>query len=443
MEYIPQIIFIILLGTTIFYITKSIKRIRRNIFLGRPEDRSDNPIKRFKTMALFAIGQKKMFHKPIPAVMHIMIYVGFIVINIELLEIILDGFFGTHRMFATGLGNLYPAMINFFEFLAIAVIVSCVVFLARRNLLKINRFKGEEMRKWPVLDANIILSIEILLMLAFLTMNSTDVVLQSRGAEHYIQTGSFFFSGFMVDLFSNLSNTQLFFIERFAWWFHITGIFAFSIYIFYDSKHLHIFMAFPNTYYGNLKPVGQFKNMPAVTKEVKLMLNIPAEEGGTEDDNGAPARFGAKDVQDLTWKNIMDAYSCTECGRCTSNCPANITGKKLSPRKIMMDTRDRAEEVGRNIDLNGPDHADGKALLEYYITSEELMACTSCMACIEACPVNIDPLDIIMQMKNYKAMEESSTPASWNAMFGNIENNFAPWKFPPTDRFNWSEKLKN
>lgn len=441
MVYLPQIIFILIFCVTAYYITRSVRRIRGNILLGKHADRHDNPGLRLKTMAMYALGQKKMFHRPIPAILHMFVYVGFILINIEMLEIIIDGFFGSHRVFAPGLGNAYPVLINFFEFLAVGVIVSCVIFLFRRNVLKVNRFKGEEMRRWPVLDANIILSVEILLMLAFLTMNSTDVVLQQRGADHYVQTGSFFFSGFLVNLFSGFSNGTLVAIERFAWWFHIIGIFSFAMYIFYDSKHLHIFMSFPNTYYSNLKPVGQFKNMPEVTNEVKLMLNLPVEENtGTE--NAAPGRFGAKDVQDLTWKNLLDAYSCTECGRCTANCPANITGKKLSPRKIMMDTRDRLEEVGMNIRKHGKDYQDGKSLLENYITSEELMACTACMACVEACPVNIEPLDIIMQLRRYKAMEESSTPAAWNAMFSNVETNFAPWKFSPSDRFNWADKLK-
>ncbi|MFN6946873.1 MAG: 4Fe-4S dicluster domain-containing protein, partial [Cytophagaceae bacterium] len=399
MVYLPQIIFIIIFGVTAFYVTKSIVRIRKNILLGRPADLNDQPGRRLKTMVLYALGQKKMFQRPLPAVLHLFVYIGFIIINVEIIEIILDGFFGAHRILATGLGNVYPVFINFFEFLAVSVIVACVIFLIRRNILKVPRFKGEEMRRWPVLDANIILCVEILLMLAFLTMNSTDVVLQARGAEHYVQTGSFFFSGFMVDLFTNLNTSTLIGIERFAWWFHIIGIFAFSMYIFYDSKHLHIFMSFPNTYYSKLEPMGKFNNMPEVTKEVKLMLNLPDENPGQTEETAPPVRFGAKDVQDLTWKNLLDAYSCTECGRCTANCPANITGKKLSPRKIMMDTRDRAEEVGQNIKNHGKDHDDGKALLEDYITSEELMACTSCQACVEACPVNIDPLDIIMQMR--------------------------------------------
>ncbi|WMJ72518.1 (Fe-S)-binding protein [Cytophagaceae bacterium ABcell3] len=444
MAYAPQIIFIIIFGVTVFYVTKRIREIRKNILLGREVELTGSRSERFKTMVLFALGQKKMFHKPLPAILHLFVYIGFIVINIEMIEIILDGFFGTHRVFATGLGNVYPFFINVFELLAVSVIIGCVIFLIRRNILGLRRFKGEEMRRWPTLDANLILTAEILLMLAFLTMNSTDVVLQQRGAEHYVQTGSFFFSGLLVDFFTNFSNATLIAIERFAWWFHIIGIFAFSMYIFYDSKHLHIFFAFPNTWYSKLTPTGKFSNMPEVTKEVKLMLGVPEEAPAESTEEAPPGRFGAKDVQDLTWKNILDAYSCTECGRCTASCPANMTGKKLSPRKIMMDTRDRAEEIGRNIKTKGTDKAnEGAALLDGYITSEELMACTTCQACVEACPVNIDPLDIIMQLRRYKAMEESSTPAAWNAMFSNVETNFAPWKFAPSDRFKWAEKIKN
>jgi ferredoxin len=441
MKYLAQGIFILLFSIAAYLITKSIRRIRRNILLGKDTNRSDRPLERLKTMALIALGQKKMFQRPIPAILHLMIYLGFIIINIEILEILIDGIAGSHRVFAPLLGRLYPSLINFFEFLALCVIFSCVVFLIRRNILKVKRFQAQEMKKWPKLDANIILITEICLMIAFLSMNSADAILQTKGLEHYFTTGQFFFSHFLSPLFSGLSVPQLVFVERFGWWFHITGVLAFSVYIFQDSKHLHIFMAFINTYFSKLDPVGKWNNMPEVTKEVNIMLNLaPAT---VEAGNAAPGRFGAKDVRDLTWKNLLDAYSCTECGRCTNSCPANITGKKLSPRKIMMDTRDRLEEVGNNLASKGKDFQDSKALLGDYITAEEIMACTTCNACVQACPVNIDPLDIIVQLRRYKIMEESQAPASWNGMFSNIENNFAPWKLSPSDRFKWAEKLNS
>ena len=440
MIYFPQIIFLTIFLFASYFIYKSIRRIRRNILLGRAEERSDNPGKRLKTMLLVALGQKKMFKKPLPAFLHLFVYLGFIIVNIEILEIVLDGLFGTHRIFVPLTGNLYPFLINVFEFFAVTVIASCTIFLIRRNILKVRRFNAREMTAWPRLDANIILAFEIFLMLCFLSMNAADYILQTRGAEHYIAAGNFFFSGFLVSIFQGFSTGQLIFIERFSWWSHIIGVFAFANYVFYNSKHLHIFISFPNTFFSKLEPAGKFTNMPEVTKEVKLMLNLPVE--GPTDSNAPVGRFGAKDVTDLNWKNLMDSYSCTECGRCTAQCPANITGKKLSPRKIMMDTRDRLEEVGRNLDKHGKDFADNKALLGDYITAEEIMACTTCNACVEACPVNIDPLNIILQLRRYKIMEESQAPASWNMMFSNIENNFAPWKFSPADRFKWAEKLK-
>ena len=437
MQYIPQIAFVLVLFVAGYFLSKRIKQIRRNIMMGQPVDRADKTTDRWKAMLLIAFGQKKMFKKMIPALLHLLIYVGFLVINLEVLEFILDGLFGTHRLFAPFLGDFYTVCINFFEFLAVGVLFSCVVFLIRRNLIKVDRFSGHEMTSWPKLDANLILVIEIILMMAILTMNAADQILQVRGNEHYTVTGAFFFSGLLIPLLEGLSDSALVFTERFAWWFHIVGIFAFAVYVTY-SKHLHIFLAFPNTWYGNLEAPGKIENMPVVTNEVKTMLGMPAEDG-----NATPAnpdeigRFGAKDVTDLNWVNLMNAYACTECGRCTSNCPASLTGKKLSPRKIMMDTRDRLEEVGNG---KGPD--DGKSLLGDYITKEEINACTSCNACVEACPVNIDPLSIILQLRRYIAMEESGSPASWNAMFSNIETSFSPWKFAPTDRFNWSEELK-
>jgi heterodisulfide reductase subunit C len=388
-------------------------------------------------MLLVAFGQQKMFKRFIPAFFHLLIYVGFVVINLEVLEFILDGILGTHRLFAPYLGSFYGVLMNVFEALAVLVVVACIVFLIRRNILNVPRFKSAEMSSWPTLDANLILIIEIILMLAILTMNATDQVLQELSTA-YPKTGELFFSSLLVPLFSGLNESSLIVIERFAWWFHIVGIFAFALYVTY-SKHLHIFMAFPNTYYSNLKAKGRISNMDDVTKEVKLMLGMPVES------NDAPAevgRLGAKDVTDLTWKNLMDAYACTECGRCTSECPANQTGKLLSPRKIMMDTRDRVEELGRVQNGSESVQEDGKTLLNDYITQEEINACTTCNACTEACPVNIDPLSIIVQLRRYVSLEESGAPASWNAMYSNIETNFSPWKFAPTDRFKWADELK-
>jgi heterodisulfide reductase subunit C len=442
MELLSQIIFIIVLSVAVFFGYKSVKRIRRNILLGRDEKITGDVLIRLKTMTLVALGQKKMFKKPIPAVLHLAVYLGFIIVNLEMLEIVIDGIIGTHRVFAPFFGVFYASLINVFETFAVLVIIACVVFLIRRNVLHVARFEKPEMTALPKRDANIILITEIVLMCALLTMNASDMVMLERGVSHSNFSGAFYFSGFLVPLIQSIPSDTLAVLERVCWWLHIIGVLAFANYVVYKSKHLHIFLAFINTYYSKLSPVGGLENMESVTKEVKSMLNIPTEtvEATSE---AVVARFGAKDANDLTWKNLLDAYSCTECGRCTQQCPANITGKKLSPRKVMMDTRTRIEEIGNNIDKNGTWQDDGKSLIDNYITTEEILACTTCNACVEACPINIDPVSIIVQLRQYQLMELSKAPAAWNSMLSSIENNGAPWKFPPSDRANWVEKLNS
>lgn len=441
MQYIPNILFVVLLICGIGFFAKNVGRLRRNILLGKEVDVSDEKPLRWKNMVKIALGQTKMVVRPIPGILHFIVYVGFIIINIEVLEIIIDGIVGSHRIFA-GAGKLYNLLIGSFEILAFLVIISVIIFWIRRNIIKLQRFFKPEMEGWPKKDGNLILYIELVLMVLFLTMNGADFQLQQMGSEHYVQAGSFPISQYISPFFSGMSESTLIILERTAWWLHIAGILFFLNYLYY-SKHLHILLAFPNTYYGKVTPKGQFKNLESVTKEVKLMMDPSADPfaAPAEDDGAVPEKFGASDVQDLNWVQLLNAYTCTECGRCTSECPANQTGKKLSPRKIMMDTRDRLEEVGKNIDLNkGTFKEDSKQLLDDYITREELWACTSCNACVEACPVSIDPLSIIMDMRQYLVMEQSAAPSDLNNMMGNIENNGAPWPFNQMDRLNWSQE---
>lgn len=437
MHYLPQILFLVLSALAVGLFAKKAGEIRRNILLGKDETLTDQPAKRWRNLLLLALGQKKMFHNPLVAVMHFVIYAGFIIINLEVLEIVLDGLLGTHRLFAPFLGGLYNWLINAFEFLALGVLLVCVVFLSRRNFLKLKRFLSKDLTGWPRTDANYILFTEIVLMSLFLIMNAADQTLQSRGNEHYLPTGTFYISGWLSPLFSGMADSSLVILERSCWWLHIAGIFAFLNYLPY-SKHLHIMLAFPNAYYARLEPIGKMKNMPAVQNEVLYAMQPETAPA----DAAPPAHFGAKDIFELSWKNLLDAYSCTECGRCSTACPANMTGKLLSPRKIMMSTRDRLEEVGKNINQHKTFVADNKSLLHNYISVEELRACTTCNACVEACPVSISPLDIITELRRSLIMEESNAPQEWNGTFSNIENNFAPWKFSPDDRDQWAVEMR-
>ncbi|MEM9000698.1 MAG: (Fe-S)-binding protein [Bacteroidota bacterium] len=437
MEYLPNVLFSIALVFGVGFFSRNVKKLSRNIKLGKKVDVSDNRPERFKNMARIALGQTKMVVRPIAGLLHIIVYLGFVIINIEVLEIIVDGIFGTHRIFAF-LGPAYDFLIASFEILALLVIIAVVVFWFRRNAIKLQRFLKPEMKGWPKSDANWILYIELILMTLFLTMNASDYQLQQLGAEHYERAGAFPVSQFLTPLFNDMSVQYLVLIERGTWWLHILGILFFLNYLYY-SKHLHILLAFPNTYYGKVKPPGQFNNVESVTTEVKLMLDPSADPfAASTEDTEEPEKFGASDVMDLNWVQLLGAYTCTECGRCTSECPANQTGKRLSPRKIMMDTRDRLEEVGKNMDKNGGEFVtDGKQLLDDYVSREELWACTTCNACVEACPVSIDPLSIIMEMRRFLVMEQSAAPTELNNMMSNIENNGAPWPYNQMDRLNW------
>ena len=433
MSYLQQILFVIITGIAIWMFVKKVSEIRRNIFLGRDEPYNDRPGQRWKNVFLLAFGQKKMFRNPLVAILHFVIYAGFIIINIEVLEIVLDGILGTHRLFSDV--PFYSGLINSFEFLAVGVIAVCVIFLLRRNALKLRRFISRDLDGWPRSDANYILVSEIILMTLFLTMNGADTLLQERGYGYYAEhtTGNFAFSQLLHPLLGNLGDSALVTVERICWWLHILGIFAFLNYLPY-SKHLHILLAFPNAYYARLEPQGKFKNMVSVQNEVLYAMQPELAPA----DAAPPDKFGAKDIFDLSWRNLLDAYSCTECGRCSAACPATQTGKLLSPRKIMMDTRDRAEEIGQNIKVNGEFKDDGKTLLHHYISTEELRACTTCQACVQECPVAISPLEIIVELRRSLIMEESNAPQEWNAMSSNVENNFAPWKFSPDERDQWT-----
>ena len=441
MEYLDNILFAIILGLGIGFFTINFKKIIRNIKLGQEVNRSENPKLRWKNMAMIALGQSKMVKRPIAGILHVIVYIAFVIINLEVLEIIIDGLFGTHRIFAP-LGLTYDLLIGSFEILAFLVLVAVIIFWTRRNTVKLKRFVSSDLKGWPKSDANYILYFEVVLMSLFLTMNASDHWLQMMQVSHYVEAGFFPISQYITPIFDGMAVAKVVLIERAAWWLHITGILIFLNYL-YFSKHLHILLAFPNTYFADLNPLGELDDLPAVTKEVKLMMDPNADPYAIPaiDENTAPSKFGAQDVQDLNWVQLLNAYTCTECGRCTSVCPANITGKKLSPRKIMMDTRDRLVEVGKNIDANkGIFIPDNKTLLNDYISAEELWACTSCNACVQECPVNISPLSIIIDMRRYLVMEQSAAPQSLNAMMTNIENNGAPWQYNQQDRLNWKNE---
>ena len=434
---IENIIFILIFVFAVSLFIINLRKIISNIKLGKDIDRSDKKRLRFRNMVRVAFGQSKMFNRPIAAFLHLLIYVGFVIINIEVVEIIIDGIFGTHRFLAHIINeNLYSFLIASFEILAFLVLFSCFAFLSRRNIIRIKRFFGNEMTSWPKTDANLILIFEILLMFAFILMNTSDQILQSRNIDHYIIAGTFPISSLIVPFLDHLTTSSLIFIERFTWWFHILGILAFLNYVLI-SKHLHIFFAFPSTYYANLNKLGKFDNLDSVTNEVKLMLDPNADSFAApqNQNQSTVSLFGAKDATDLNWVQLLNSYSCTECGRCSFVCPANQTGKLLSPRKIMMDTRDRIEEIGKL-----KDKKDNKSLLGDYVTKEELWACTTCNACTDACPINLDPLSIIVDLRRYLVMEESAAPTELNNMFSNVENNGAPWQFPAADRLKWLDE---
>jgi len=433
------IIFSLLVIVGFGFFGYNIWKVRSNILLGRDLNRSDNFWTRLKLMTLVAFGQKKMFSKPIPAFLHLALYLAFVITQIELIEILADGLSGGHRSLRASLGGFYTFMISFIEILSVLAFIATIAFLARRNMLKVPRLRMSELKGWPTKDANLILIFEVILLVCIFTMNGADEaaqVLSSNSSYGFTVSqfiGPVFFGGIK-------SIETLHLLEQIGWWGHIIMVFIFLNYLPY-SKHFHILLAFPNTYYSNLEKKGKFTNLESVTSEVKLMLDPSADPYAVAvDPNAVPLRFGVKDVTDLTWKNLLDAYTCTECGRCTSACPANQTGKLLSPRKIMMDTRDRMVEVGNNQRKFGKDFDDGKSLLHSYISEEEIWACTSCNACVEECPINIDPLSIIIDLRRFLVMEESKMPTELTGMLTNIENNGAPWQFSQSDRLNWANE---
>ena len=440
MTYIPNVLFFIIFSLGVGFFVSNINKIVQNIRLGKDLDRSDRKKERWINMILLALGQSKMVHRPVSGILHIIVYLGFILINIELFEIVLDGLLGTHRVFAPFLGGFYDFLIGTFEILAFLVLLAVIIFWIRRNIIKLKRFMNPEMSGWPKNDADFILYFEIVLMFLFLSMNATDGLLQNLNTPNYIKAGAYPISIYLQPLYDSFSQSSLIILERTFWWLHIIGILIFANYLYY-SKHLHILLAFPNTYFANLDSKGRLRNNPNVTKEVKLMMDPNIDPFAPNQSETVPDKFGVSDVKDMNWVQLLNAYTCTECGRCTSECPANQTGKKLSPRKIMMDTRDRLVEVGNNVKKNNGEFiADGKELLNDYISQEELWACTSCNACVEACPIGIDPLSIIMDMRQYLVMEKSSAPGDLNNMMGNIENNGAPWPFNNQDRLLWANE---
>ena len=440
MSFLDNILFALLLVVGIGYFTMNVKKLMRNINLGRDVNRKDHSSERWKNMIMVALGQSKMVKRPVAGVLHIIVYAGFVIINIEVIEIIIDGLFGTHRVLSF-MGSFYSILIASFEILAVLVLVAVLIFWIRRNAIKLTRFSSSDLNGTPRNDANYILYFEVVLMSLFLLMNAADFQLQQLGIGHYDQVGSFPISKFIAPFFNGMSELRIILIERIAWWLHIIGILIFLNYL-YFSKHLHILLAFPNTFFADLNAKGKLDNLESVTNEVKLMMDPNVDPfAAPANPEAVPAKFGASDVQDLNWVQLLNAYSCTECGRCTSACPANQTGKKLSPRKIMMDTRDRLEEVGKNRDANkGIFIPDGKSLLNDYITTEELWACTSCNACVEECPISISPLSIIIDMRRYLVMEQSAAPTELNTVMTNIENNGAPWQYNQMDRLNWSSE---
>lgn len=440
MQYLANILFLVLLIVGFGFFAKNVKKLIRNIKQGRAINRSDRSSDRWKNMAMIALGQSKMVKRPVAGILHIFVYVGFVVINIEMLEIIIDGLFGTHRVLSF-LGGFYDALIGVFEVLAALVILGVVGFWIRRNVIRLKRFNQKEMDGWPKKDANTIIYIETVLMCFFLLMNAADYYLQGIEYGHYTQVGAFPISSYIAGIFNGMQPETVAIVERVCWWGHIIGVMLFMNYLYY-SKHLHIFLAFPNTYFENLNPQGKFDNLESVTKEVKLMMDPNADPfAAPAEDVEEAGKFGAQDVMDLNWVQLLNAYSCTECGRCTSSCPANQTGKLLSPRKIMMATRDRLEDVSAIMDANNGEFiADGKTLLNDYITPEELWACNTCNACVEECPIGISPLSIIMDMRQYLVMEQSAAPIELNNMMTNIENNGAPWQYNQMDRLNWKDE---